>query len=140
MNWVQTLAVVFHVLLAFGIVGLVLLQRGKGADAGAGFGAGASGTVFGARGSANFLSRTTAVLATLFFVSSLGLSYLFSKGPVETSVMDRVATQQPAPAPTGSVPAPAVDGGAPVAPATGTEPAPQSAPAAAPAAPAPAGQ
>lgn len=140
MNWVQTLAVVFHVLLAFGIVGLVLLQRGKGADAGAGFGAGASGTVFGARGSANFLSRTTAVLATLFFVSSLGLSYLFSKGPVETSVMDRVATQQPAPAPTGSVPAPAVDGGAPVAPATGTGPAPQGAPAAAPAAPAPAGQ
>ena len=140
MNWVQTLAVVFHVLLAFGIVGLVLLQRGKGADAGAGFGAGASGTVFGARGSANFLSRTTAVLATLFFVSSLGLSYLFSKGPVETSVMDRVATQQPAPAPTANIPAPAVDGGAPVAPATGTGPAPQGAPAAAPAAPAPAGQ
>ena len=140
MNWVQTLAVVFHVLLAFGIVGLVLLQRGKGADAGAGFGAGASGTVFGARGSANFLSRTTAVLATLFFVSSLGLSYLFSKGPVETSVMDRVATEQPAPAPTANIPAPAADGGAPVAPATGTTPAPESAPAAAPTAPAPAGQ
>ena len=78
MNWVQTLAVVFHVLLAFGIVGLVLLQRGKGADAGAGFGAGASGTVFGARGSANFLSRTTAVLATLFFVSSLFTSCAFA--------------------------------------------------------------
>ena len=144
MNWVQTLAVVFHVLLAFGIVGLVLLQRGKGADAGAGFGAGASGTVFGARGSANFLSRTTAVLATLFFVSSLGLSYLFSKGPAETSVMDRVATQQPAtPAPTASIPAPAVDGGAPAAPAapaTGPQPAPESAPAGAPVAPAPAGQ
>ena len=138
MNWGQTLAVVFHVLLAFGIVGLVLLQRGKGADAGAGFGAGASGTVFGARGSANFLSRTTAVLATLFFVSSLGLSYLFSKGPAETSVMDRVATQQPAPAPT--APAPAADGSAPVAPATGTQPAPEPVPAGAPAAPAPAGQ
>ena len=138
MNWVQTLAVVFHVLLAFGIVGLVLLQRGKGADAGAGFGAGASGTVFGARGSANFLSRTTAVLATLFFVSSLGLSYLFSKGPAETSVMDRVATQQPAPAPT--APAPAADGSAPAAPATGTQPAPEPVPAGAPAAPAPAGQ
>ena len=138
MNWVQTLAVVFHVLLAFGIVGLVLLQRGKGADAGAGFGAGASGTVFGARGSANFLSRTTAVLATLFFVSSLGLSYLFSKGPAETSVMDRVATQQPAPAP--PAPAPAADGSAPVAPATGTQPAPEPVPAGAPAAPAPAGQ
>jgi preprotein translocase subunit SecG len=79
MNWLQTLAVVFHVLFAFGIIGLVLLQRGKGADAGAGFGAGASGTVFGAQGSASFLSRTTAVLATLFFLSSLGLSYLFSQ-------------------------------------------------------------
>ena len=140
MNWVQTLAVVFHVLLAFGIVGLVLLQRGKGADAGAGFGAGASGTVFGARGSANFLSRTTAVLATLFFVSSLGLSYLFSHGPVSTSVMDRVATQQPAPAPTAGVPAPpATTGEAPAVPAatTTTEPTPA---APAPAAPAPAGQ
>ena len=58
MNWLQTLAVVFHVLLAVAIIGIVLLQRGKGADAGAGFGAGASGTVFGARGSASFLSRT----------------------------------------------------------------------------------
>ena len=96
MSWVQTLAVVFHVLLAAGIVGLVLLQRGRGADAGAGFGAGASGTVFGARGSASFLSRTTAVLATLFFVSSLVLSYLFSHATVPTSVMDRVATEQPA--------------------------------------------
>ena len=94
MSWLQPLAVVVHVLLAFGIIALVLLQRGKGADAGAGFGAGASGTVFGARGSASFLSRTTAVLATLFFVSSLGLSYLFSQGTVPTSVMDRVATEQ----------------------------------------------
>ena len=95
MNWVQTLAVVFHVLLALGIVGLVLLQRGRGADAGAGFGAGASGTVFGARGSASFLSRMTAVLATLFFLTSLGLSYLFSRGTdAPTSVMDRVPAQQ----------------------------------------------
>jgi preprotein translocase subunit SecG len=94
MNWLQTLAVVIHVLLAAGIVGLVLLQRGKGADAGAGFGAGASGTVFGARGSASFLSRTTAVLATLFFLSSLGLSYLFSQKTEATSVVDRVTEQQ----------------------------------------------
>ena len=70
--------------------GLVLLQRGKGADAGAGFGAGASGTVFGARGSASFLSRTTAVLATLFFLSSLGLSYLYTQRKAPTSVMDTV--------------------------------------------------
>ena len=95
MNWVQTLAVVFHVLLAFGIVGLVLLQRGRGADAGAGFGAGASGTVFGARGSASFLSRMTAVLATLFFLTSRGLSYLFSRGTeAPASVMDRTPAQQ----------------------------------------------
>ena len=97
MNWLQTLAFVFHVLLAAAIVGLVLLQRGKGADAGAGFGAGASGTVFGARGSASFLSRTTAVLATLFFLSSLGLSYLFSQQQAPTSVMDTLPAEAPAP-------------------------------------------
>jgi len=100
MSWLQTLAVVFHVLLATGIIGLVLLQRGKGADAGAGFGAGASGTVFGSRGSASFLSRTTAVLATLFFVTSLGLAYLLSQQKAPTSVVDRVQAEQPAPEPT----------------------------------------
>lgn len=94
MNWLQTIAVVFHVLLAFAIVAFVLLQRGKGADAGAGFGAGASGTVFGARGSASFLSRTTAVLATLFFLTSLGLSYLFSQQQQPTSVFDTLPQQQ----------------------------------------------
>ena len=96
MNWVQTLAVVLHVMLAASIIGLVLLQRGKGADAGAGFGAGASGTVFGARGSGSFLSRTTAILATLFFITSLGLAYLFSQKTAPTSVVDRVTTEQPA--------------------------------------------
>lgn len=82
---------IVHMFLAVGIVGLVLLQRGKGADAGAGFGAGASGTVFGARGSSSFLSRTTAILAALFFVTSLTLSYLGGK-PAATanSVVDRV--------------------------------------------------
>jgi preprotein translocase subunit SecG len=133
MNWLQTLAVVFHVLIAAGIVGLVLLQRGRGADAGAGFGAGASGTVFGAQGSASFLSRTTAVLATLFFISSLVLSYLFSQGAVPTSVVDRVKTEQPAPAPTlPSAPLPQLP--PPAAPAT------SSAPATAPAAPVAAGE
>jgi preprotein translocase subunit SecG len=110
MNWLQTLAVVFHVLLAVAIIGIVLLQRGKGADAGAGFGAGASGTVFGARGSANFLSRTTAVLATLFFLTSLGLTYLFSQQKAPTSVVDTVQQTVPAPAPTTTpAPAPAAD-------------------------------
>ncbi len=119
MSWLQPLAVVLHVLLAFGIIALVLLQRGRGADAGAGFGAGASGTVFGARGSASFLSRTTAALATLFFLSSLGLSYLFSHGAAPTSVMDRVATEQTqsgdASVTTGAPETPAAD--VPVAPA-----------------------
>jgi preprotein translocase subunit SecG len=71
-------------------MGLVLLQRGKGAEAGAAFGSGASGTVFGARGSANFLSRTTAVLATAFFLSSLGLAYLGSQRPAAESLMESV--------------------------------------------------
>jgi len=128
MSWLQTLAVVFHVLIAAGIVGLVLLQRGRGADAGAGFGAGASGTVFGARGSASFLSRTTAVLAALFFISSLVLSYLFSQVAVPTSVVDRVKTEQTAPA-TGLPSAPLPQMPTTVTPA----PAPATAPATAPA-------
>ena len=129
MNWVQTLAVVFHVLLALGIVGLVLLQRGRGADAGAGFGAGASGTVFGARGSASFLSRMTAVLATLFFLTSLGLSYLFSRGTeAPASVMDRTPAQQAPVDPTAIPAEPAPEPAPPVsesaAPAADPEPAP----------------
>jgi preprotein translocase subunit SecG len=145
MNWLQTLAVVFHVLFAAAIVGLVLLQRGKGADAGAGFGAGASGTVFGARGSASFLSRTTAVLATLFFLSSLGLSYMFSQQKTPTSVMDTLPAEAPAPLqtePTSEMPMlPQAQQPAP-APASAPSPATaatEQSPAAKPQAPAPAG-
>jgi preprotein translocase subunit SecG len=126
MTWVQTLAVVVHVLLAGSIIGLVLLQRGKGADAGAGFGAGASGTVFGSRGSGSFLSRTTAILATLFFMTSLGLSYLFSQGSAPTSVVDRVQTPQTVPAesvPAGLLPSVPESAPAPAVPAA-VEPAP----------------
>jgi preprotein translocase subunit SecG len=80
----QTFVTIFHVLLAVSLITIVLLQRGKGAEAGAAFGAGASGTVFGAQGSASFLSRTTAVLATLFFATSLTLAYLAGQqeGPI----------------------------------------------------------
>jgi preprotein translocase subunit SecG len=93
MNWLHTLTTVVHVLLAAGIVGLVLLQRGKGADAGAGFGAGASGTVFGARGSASFLSRMTATLAALFIATSLTLAYMGGRTiEAPSSVIDRVQT------------------------------------------------
>src|SRR5262245_55887033 len=105
MNWLHTATVVLHLLIAAAIVGLVLLQRGKGADAGAGFGAGASGTVFGARGSASFLSRTTATLAALFIATSLTLAYMGGRKPeAPKSVIDRVqipatqdATAPPAP-------------------------------------------
>ena len=71
----ETVVIVVHLLGAIGVVGLVLLQQGKGADAGASFGAGASGTVFGSQGSATFLSRFTAILAAAFFITSLGLAF-----------------------------------------------------------------
>ncbi len=83
-----TIVTIFHVLLAASLIAIVLLQRGKGAEAGAAFGAGASGTVFGSRGSASFLSRTTAVLATLFFVTSLTLAYLAGQREGPVSVLE----------------------------------------------------
>jgi preprotein translocase subunit SecG len=79
MDTIQKTVLIAHTLIALMIIVLVLLQRGKGADAGAAFGAGASGTVFGARGSSSFFSRATAIFATLFFVSSLTLAYLSSQ-------------------------------------------------------------
>ncbi len=84
---------VIHVLIATGLIALVLLQQGKGADAGAAFGGGASGTVFGSQGSASFLTRTTAVLATLFFVTSLTLFTLASNLSKPESVVDSHAGQ-----------------------------------------------
>jgi preprotein translocase subunit SecG len=113
MTTLHTLVLIAHVLIGASIVGLVLLQRGKGADAGAAFGAGASGTVFGARGSANFLSRSTAVMATLFFVTSLSLAYLGAqRRPVE-SVLDVAGDAAVTQAPAIPVMPPAT-GGAPV--------------------------
>ncbi len=88
-----------HVLIAVLIVGLVLLQRGKGAEAGTGFGAGASGTVFGARGSASFLSRATAVLVTLFFGTSLALAYLSAQRTAPTSLLEAPSQSAPQAAP-----------------------------------------
>ncbi|WP_332672444.1 preprotein translocase subunit SecG [Aromatoleum sp.] len=99
-NLVFSLVLTVHVLVGLGVIGLVLMQHGKGADAGAAFGGGASGSVFGSSGSANFLSRTTAVLAAIFFATSLGLSYLASDKPARpTSVMEGAA---PAVAPAGA--------------------------------------
>jgi preprotein translocase subunit SecG len=85
----QTIVLVSHVLIAVLIVGLVLLQRGKGAEAGAAFGAGASGTVFGSRGTSNFMSRATAVLATLFFLSSLTLAFYSGQRSEPGSLMEQ---------------------------------------------------
>jgi preprotein translocase subunit SecG len=84
---------IIHILVASAVVGLVLLQHGKGADMGAAFGSGSSGSLFGASGSANFMSRATAVLATAFFLSSLGLTYFSSQKHVAAI---KPVTQQPA--------------------------------------------
>ena len=112
MGVLGTVVLIFHVLVAVAVCGLVLLQHGKGADLGAAFGSGSSGSLFGASGSANFLSRSTAVLATAFFLTSLGLTWYSVQRPQGSSVMDTMKTEQPAappaaPAPgAGSVPVP----------------------------------
>ena len=90
----QNIILVFHVLVAVGLIILVLLQQGKGADAGAAFGSGASGTVFGSQGSASFLTRTTAILATLFFITSLSLAYLANQQAEPKSVVEKVQAEK----------------------------------------------
>ena len=95
--WLIAILVV-HVMVALAIIGLVLLQHGKGADMGAAFGSGSSGSLFGATGSANFLSRTTAVLAAIFFATSLALAYLATHRPKPSGgVMDAVKDQPAVP-------------------------------------------
>jgi preprotein translocase subunit SecG len=88
--------IVVHVLLGLGVVGLVLMQQGKGADAGAAFGTGSSGSVFGAQGAASFLSRATAILATLFFMTSLGLAVLNGKQGAAYDLMNAPKAEQDA--------------------------------------------
>src|SRR5579859_3988547 len=100
MDFWFTLVLIVDVLVALSIIGLVLLQHGKGADVGAAFGSGASGSLFGASGSANFLSRTTAVLAVVFFITTFVLAYLASHRPRgEAGVMDTVKERPAVPAP-----------------------------------------
>jgi preprotein translocase subunit SecG len=119
----HSILMVIHIISATCIVALVLVQRGKGADAGAGFGAGASGTVFGARGATTALSRATAILAAVFMATSLALAYMVTRtaGPAE-SVLDKLAGQETSEVPTVPVaPAqlpPATAPGVPVVPAT----------------------
>ena len=129
MNVFLTLVLAVQMLAALGMIGLILIQHGKGADMGAAFGSGSSGSLFGASGSANFLSRTTAALAAVFFACTLMLAYFGNLRPVESgSVLDRGAA---APA---TAPAPAASGAAQIpgtaAPAAGSVPAPVPAPAA----------
>ncbi|HEY0584879.1 MAG TPA: preprotein translocase subunit SecG [Pseudoduganella sp.] len=140
MNTLFNLVIVVQVISAVAIIGLVLLQHGKGADMGAAFGSGASGSLFGASGSSNFLSKSTALAAAIFFGATLGLSVLVSKGNVSAGagVMDNVKAPVTAPAPVGGAAAIPSAAPAPAAPAAAT-PAPVEAPAAsAPAASAPA--
>ena len=114
MNIVLNLILAVQMLSAVAMIGLILVQHGKGADMGAAFGSGGSGSLFGASGSANFLSRTTAVLATVFFVATLMLAYFGNLRPASTgSVLEGVAASVPAGA--SSAPAAAVPVPAPVA-------------------------
>ncbi|MDC9727792.1 MAG: preprotein translocase subunit SecG [Methyloprofundus sp.] len=102
--------IIGHVLVGLAVIGLVLIQHGKGADAGAAFGSGSSGTVFGAQGSASFLSRTTGVLAAVFFATSLGLAVLSGNAGNDVDLMDAPIIDQKA----AEVPTIAEDNTAPV--------------------------
>ena len=126
-NVLLTLLLAVQILAALGMIGLILIQHGKGADMGAAFGSGSSGSLFGASGSANFLSRTTAVLATVFFICTLALAYFGNyRAPESGSVLERTVTA-PAPAASGpaaqipgaGAPAPGAAAPAPATPASG---------------------
>ena len=125
----RTILTIVQVISALAIVGLVLLQRGKGADAGAGFGAGASGTVFGARGATTGLSRMTAIFAAVFMINSLLLTYMFQREVrvAPESLLEQAREGAAAPAPAlAPAPAPApVDANAVPTPATQPEPQPE---------------
>ena len=118
MNLVESATLVLHVLAAMAVCGFVLLQHGKGADMGAAFGGGSSGSLFGAAGSANFLSRTTAVLATVFFLTRVALTYFGTQHGVSQGVMDKGVMERAVPAKPSDVPQPAPSSAGAPAPAT----------------------
>src|SRR5215831_11763995 len=124
MSVLETALLVLHILIAAAICGFVLLQHGKGADMGAAFGSGASGTIFGASGSANFLSRTTAILAAIFFATSLGLTWYATTQGAPKGVMQQGIVEKMVPKANEVPPAP---GAAPAA--EPAKAAPESAPA-----------
>ena len=100
MNVFLNIVLAVQMLTALAMIGLILVQHGKGADMGAAFGSGGSGSLFGASGSANFLSRTTAVLAAVFFVCTLALAYFGNLRPADSgSVLERAGAAAPAPVP-----------------------------------------
>ena len=117
MNVLLTVVLAVQMLSALGMIGLILVQHGKGADMGAAFGSGSAGSLFGASGSANFLSRTTSVLAGLFFVSTLALAYFGNARPTSSgSVLERTVTTVPAaPTPASQIPSGDASGPAPAA-------------------------
>src|SRR4051812_21468605 len=124
MNVLLTVLLAVQMLTAIGMIGLILIQHGKGADMGAAFGSGSSGSLFGAAGSANFLSRTTAVLASVFFVCTLALAYFGNlRTPESSSVLER-AQVAPAPAAPASGAALIPGTSAPAAASTASSPAP----------------
>jgi preprotein translocase subunit SecG len=122
MNFVLTAILAVQMLAALSMIGLILVQHGKGADMGAAFGSGSSGSLFGASGSANFLSRTTAVLAVVFFACTLLLAYFGNlRAPESGSVLERAAVAAPASAPAASGAAAQIPAStAPAAPASGS--------------------
>ncbi|MDH5189907.1 MAG: preprotein translocase subunit SecG [Gammaproteobacteria bacterium] len=89
----QTILLIIHVIVALTLIGLILVQHGKGADAGAAFGSGASASVFGSQGSANFLTRVTGILATVFFILSLALAFIAGQNTKKTSVVDQLVPE-----------------------------------------------
>lgn len=113
MNVLVTIILTVQMLSALTMIGLILVQHGKGADMGAAFGSGGSGSLFGASGSANFLSRTTAVLATVFFVCTLALAYFGNLRPASSgSVLEGAAAVAPVAAQAAAIPAAAASGAA----------------------------
>jgi preprotein translocase subunit SecG len=138
----QTILTIVQVFLSLGLIGLVLIQHGRGADAGAAFGSGASATVFGSRGSGSFLSRTTAILAALFFLTSMALAYYAAQGGKPAGLMDGLDRMPvpgqtkgpsapapvPAPVPASEIPTVPVPGGVAAQPGSSDIPAVPSVP------------
>jgi len=129
MAWLNSLLIVIQVICAVSVIILILLQHGKGADMGAAFGSGASGSLFGASGSANFLSRSTAVLATVFFLATIGMAYTASAARNASArgdrggVMSTVGKDAPAPAGAPAAPSGKSEAPAPATPQNGATPA-----------------